>query len=424
MSKSNASILFFGIYFVEAVASYVIFTILSYYLNNVLFIPPIIIGVLGSISLLPMILKTIFAPIINKYKIRGIKGQYRPYILIGVLINAVFISLFFIPQCIMVPSASLGVILIFLFVWFFQSLGLSLMDVGVDAVGTLYKEKMAPMKISVLMFLGTTIGEIVPMIFLTPFFILSYPLGFIITGLISLTGLFFIWIFKEERIDVEIKPNFEWSVVKDVFRKSSMIMALVLAFLIIIDNGIFEFTLERFVYIAYHWTLRDLAVINLTLLIGAIVGMFLGYYFSRQLKPKMVLFLTSVSIFIPELIWAVLFPLGLLTLPIFYVTSIISASGSALYAMAVTALFLDITDPRIGPTMIVIFFTTMNAGKLVGILVGGFLPFIGVFALAAILSGGRTVLIQIMKNPTLSEESWEKNHEKNRVLEKNQGIER
>ncbi|MHA1145358.1 MAG: MFS transporter [Candidatus Helarchaeota archaeon] len=407
MKSSRAGYLFFGIYFVEAMVGYVTLTILSYYLNNVLLINPIIIGILGSVSLLPMVLKVFLGPFMDRFKIPGLSGRRRPYILIGTILNAVFVSLFFLPQLIVFPNAFIWVLVVFVIIWFLQSLGITLMDVGVDAIGTMYKQQKSSIKISVLMFLGTTAGGMIPTIFLTPIFMISYPLGFIITGMLSLLGLFFVQIFREDELGLDVVPAFNLQAVKTEFRKTPVIFALILAFFLLFDKGLFEFTLERFVFIAYGLTLGDLALINLTIMFGAIGGMIFGYFFMKKIKNKIVLFVTAASFFVPELIWATLLPLGLLSFPIFYVTSIISAVGSALYTMAYMALYLDLSNPKIGATMIAVFLAVANLGQVVAIFISGFFPLIVIFIMAAIFSGVRLVPLAVIPDRNQTEDSVE-----------------
>jgi PAT family beta-lactamase induction signal transducer AmpG len=391
VEKSNPSItayiMLIGIYFVQGLTSFTIYIVLSFYLGFMLGVDPVIVGVLGSVAVIPLIMKVFLAPLMDKYKIPFFRGKFRGYIIIGGILNAICISFLFLDP--------LNFFIVFLILWFLQSLGIAMVDVGTDAVSvTLKSEKMSPTRISSIMFIGAVAGSSVVVFFLQPFFMMAFMLGIILVGLISTTVIVLAVVFRERPPEAGAPQTVQLSGLKGEFRNKWVLVGLFLAFFVDFDGGLLEFTLEPYLGFQFGVSLSGIISISYAMILGGVISIPLGYFLIHKLGNRRIvalaLVLLSVLHVVVEFAWGFLILLNRLTMGNFLLFFYASVFLSGLYAMAVGALYIDLSNPKLGVTMIMTFFGVLNTGKLVGILLAGalvmVLPMSTIFLLAGVSS--------------------------------------
>lgn len=399
---SRPKLLIFGMYVIESLATFAIFTYLSYYLNNVLGINPIWIGIFGGIALIPMVLKWIIAFIMDSVKLPFLSGRYRPYLFIGTVMNVIGLAFLFLhPLQFLVP---------FWIFWIVQSFGIAIIDVGADAVATGVKRYSSPMRMAVIGFLGIFIGGIAALI-LAGVFEANYSFGFIITALFSCIGLLIVWFFKDKAPARGISLRETLSAVKQEIKRRKVLFGIILAGLLMANTGLLDFNLERFVWLEFGMPLRVFtALIIIPAFIGSIAAILIAWFTlgkvktqvnegnvekpeeKRQPSIKRAAIPYAIMIFLyflGQLIWTIFIFMGAMNLAVFLPIFIVFGLLEAIALLFYTAIFYDLSNPKVGASMIMIFFALINAGRISGMIIGGFLYYIHpglVFLVASLLS--------------------------------------
>jgi len=358
---------------------------------------PRLYGVFGSISLLPMVFKFFIGPLSDKFPIPFLRGRRRGYIIIGAILNCVFL-----PFLSLNPTIFMA---LFFICWFFQTLGIATVDVITDALVVGGAKTIQHLKgrtgASLWIFLGIFLGGL----FVFPFTIIfdkhtlnaSAPVDLttlMVMVIISVIGLvpLLLYIFLKEDSPASNHSSIltDW---RRNLRHPFVRMGLLFAFLLFIDAGLLELTLEPF--LAAEFMLSKTEVVG-TLwavsLLGTILA-FLGYFFIDRIKKNRLLMIINTIYILPSLCLGIFILSHMITLSIFFLLYGVFAFISGLSYVTYTGLFFDLSDPKAAGTMIAFFLSFGNLGMCVGIAIGGFLAsWMGViYVVVAVICGLRLI---------------------------------
>ena len=344
----------------------------------------------AGIAAIPFTFKFLFGPLTDHFFKRGRK----PFVVIGGLLAGV--SMF--PLAIIDPETSL---FLFTLVLFIGVIGIVLLDVTADAWAIQVTEIHEHGKINAAMFGCMFGGVAIGSIFLSQVAkIYSYNLVFIIGGIIILLTMILPLLIKE-KIIVKKRPKIGKLLIKEFKKKNTIIISL-FGFLAAMNFGILLFIIPEYMMNYLKLDIGQIGLMSSIFYIGVILGALIGGLMADKWgrKKTLVLFLVG-SIIISTLLitannWmalAVIYPIiGFL-------------QGGSTFA-ALMALFMDITNPKIGGTQYSILTSITNLGDYsMGILSGSILLLLGYqrfFLIAAWVVGPALLVLYLVK------EKWEK----------------
>ncbi|HUY00332.1 MAG TPA: MFS transporter [Candidatus Deferrimicrobium sp.] len=334
-------------------------------------------GVFGSISLLPMVFKFLIGPLSDRFPIPFLRGRRRGYIILGAILNCVFL-----PFLSLNPTIFLA---LFFLCWFFQTSGVATMDVLTDALAVGSVKSIQNVKgrtgASLWMFLGVFLGGLFVLPFVTVFdthtlnpsapidqTILMVLIIISIIGLIPL--LLFIFLKEDTPAPEQLSVLADW---KRNLRRPFVRMGLLFAFLLFIDAGLTELTLEPYLYTEFG--LLKVEVVGslwLISLLGTVLA-FLGYFFIDRIQKNRLLIIINAIYILPSLLLGIFILSSMITFPLFLLLYGVFAFISGLSYVTYVGLFFDLSDPKAAGTMIALFLSIGNLGMVVGIAIGGFL---------------------------------------------------
>ena len=383
----------FLVYFVEAWVSYAIFTVMSYYLGAVLLIHPVLIGLVGSVGLIPLALKLVVAPVIDKYKLPFFAGSKWSWLVLGLVFNGAFLALFAIDI-----KTFLGAFVVILFL---QSTGMVILDATIDALAVQSKEHQTSVQASIGMFSGVLLGGLLSFLFV-PVFEMSYPMWYIVMGFVVLCFIPIINKVKEGiNLDAVARaPESKgWSVVKELFRSKSYLLVIVISFLFNIDAGMLEFTLEPYMGLVFGATLSNIAEIYLVTFAASVAVIVLFYKFQEQVKSRLVTALILISVYsgVLALCMSGLILTQVITFNSLVLIYMLWGAFSGATNMLVFALFVEHASVRIPAFSIVLLLSVSNAGRLLGVAVGGFIPIGFIYLISAILLISRIIPLFLLR---------------------------
>ena len=389
---NHVKILIFFVYLMEGFIAYSIYTVLSYYLGSVLKIHSILIGIVGTIGLIPFVLKIVIAPFIDKYSIPIFSDKKKSYLFIGVLFNGIFLALFSIDI--------LNFFIIFIIIFFLQSIGFVLMDITADSLAVLLKKESNDISISIIMFLGTLIGGL--LVFLvTGIFQFNYGLGFIIVGILSLSLIPLI-------IFIKIPPNLDevksvdLAEIKELFKEKRFQLVVIFAFTFRIDAGLLEFTLEPFLGNVFGASLVDIGILYIITFLSSILGIIILYYFRRRLNKFKLFIFISFYMATMSLILSISILISVVTFQLVVFIYILMGLLSGVANMTLYAIIIEASSPKLATTSFVILAFFLNLGFLIGVLFSGFIHLGVIYLISGLILSFRTIilfkLIQIEKS--------------------------
>ena len=228
--ENRKLLLIFLIYFFETIITMTIFQILSLYLGTELGIHPVLIGIVGSVSLIPFVCKVFFGLIMDKYKLGIFPNSTKSYLFIGMLLNGIFLLLFSIDI--------INFFIIFAITFFLQALGFAIIDVTIDSIAVMLEKGHGVNKnlISVSMFLGTLGGGFLGGFVISRIFNINYSMGFIVVGIISLIFIPTIFLLKNKPTDSKIiSEKMSLDKLNELFKNPNFQLAIITAFFYNLD---------------------------------------------------------------------------------------------------------------------------------------------------------------------------------------------
>jgi MFS family permease len=206
----------------------------------------------------------------------------------------------------------------------------------------------------------------------------NFVTGFVIGALVSVITILFVAfapereVSKAQNVTMEkIKDFFSKDNLKDVFSNQRFVIwGLIFAAFYNIDSGMTDFFFEPWMITKFGATIYDVGAFTAVTSIFAIVGAIVGWLFGdkiRQVGHKKVL---SLALLCFAIGYALSSFVGTL-IELYYVwVFLFLAVGFG--RVALIAVFMDITSPKIAGVMFALYMSFLNIGTLVGRGLAGF----------------------------------------------------
>jgi PAT family beta-lactamase induction signal transducer AmpG len=345
-NKSHLKYLLFGgLYFTSGIQAALALVLIIIYFTD-LDISIATATMIAGIGSLPFAFKFLFGPLTDYF----IQIGRKPFIIIG----GITAGICTIPLAFIDPTNALELFTILLII---SMLGIILLDVATDAWAIQVTTIPERGKINASMFGGLFIGMATGNILLTSIAdTMGYPMTFIITGSILLLALGLPLMFKEEII-VKKRPKILKLLLNEFKKKNTIIIALFSIFAAL-NFGMVLFILPEFMMNVLKLDIAQTGLITSLYPIGVAIGAITGGLFADKWGRKTTLFLflfgamIASSLLITVDSWmklAILYPIiGFL-------------QGGSSYS-ALMALFMDISNPKIGATQFSVLTSITNFG--------------------------------------------------------------
>ena len=318
-----------------------------------------------------------------------IKYGRKPFVIIGILMAA--IPLF--PLAFIDPSVALIPLTFLLFINVF---GIVLMDVAADAWAIQTTEIHEHGKINAAMFGSLFGGMAIANVFLA--YIakhFSYSMTFIVAGFIITLTIILPLIVKEKKI-VKKRPKIAKLVVHEFKKKNTLLVAF-FGLISAMNFGMILFVIPEYMMNALNLDIAQIGLITALFPIGTVMGAITGGMVSDKWgrKRPLYFFLFGAIIFSSLLIFANSWQILAIIYPI-----IGFLQGGATFS-AIMALFMDITNPKIGATQYSILTSLSNFGDYsIAMLSGTLVVILGYsrfFLYSAWIVGPALVLLYFIK---------------------------
>lgn len=357
MSKTFRFVIFSLLYFIQG-------AILSYFtgFNGIYLLSFGVdmkgVGLIGLIGMLPFVLKIFLGMLSDKVNLFGL-GYRKPYILIGVAIQAV--TLFLVPFIDPGLNFSLYALLGFL-----MMMGMALYDTATDglALDTTPEEDRGT--IQGLMVGGRALGVAIISVFFGAFasFLSWHAAFWSLAGISALAFIIALFI-KESR--VKEHPAFEWAAFKTLARKEILSLALIGALYSFVINSVAEimnpFFENRFMISTFMAGLYS-GVWGVGIIVGGLLG---GRWTDKLGHRKSVLYAMIVSFA------AILLFLVIPNPWVAFIVALVFGFAFGFYETVYFAASMARTDPRIAASMFSILMAIANIGTGIGLAVTGVL---------------------------------------------------
>jgi MFS family permease len=370
--------LFFNLYFAEGLMIAITTVVTSLYLREQGISIPITTLIVGIVNI-PWILKFVWGPIVDHFK----KFGRKTFIIFGGLLSvfAMLLASIVDPGVNLIPFALLI---------FTSHIGIGFIDVSTDAWAIDVSTDRDRGKINGSMFAGQysawAIGaSILPFIGSN----YGYGLAYFTNGLIILLLLIFPFLIKET-LKFKIMPKIV-PILKKEFAKKTTLLVTLYSPLVFMNEGMLSFIMP--IYMRDSLGLGDVqigfiaAILPVTLAFGSIIGGFATDIFGR--KKTLYVLLGLSAIFTASLIFAS----NWWKLSIIYgIVGFLMGGHSTVSC----ALFMDITNPKIGATQYGIFTGIANIGLNGGGMITGTLVAALSFSQTFLYAGwvfGPTILV-------------------------------
>lgn len=356
-------LLFGDIYFANGVQGSLALVIMIVYFTEKdisIAITTMVVGI-GSI---PFTLKFLLGPLSDYF----IRYGRKPFIILGGLVSAIS----FFPLAYIDPAVDLIPFTVLLFV---GCVGIVLLDIAADAWAIQVTKANERGKVNAAMFACLFGGMALGNIFLA--FVAKqygYNMTFIVTGLIIMVTMIFPLMVKEiicikERIRIARLLTYE-------FRKKNTILIALFGMIIGMNFGMILFILPQYMMKALQLDVTQIGLLSSLFPIATIIGAISGGILADQLgrKKTLCIFLIGALVFSTLLITATTWQVLAIIYPI-----IGFLQGGSCFS-ALMALFMDITNPKIGASQYSLLTSIGNFGDYaMGILSGTLVLILGYY---------------------------------------------
>ena len=347
-------------------------------------ISPAVITVVISVMAIPMYTKFIWGWIVDHF----IRIGRKPFIVSGGLLTvlSLFILSFLSPGSALIPFATVA-----LLGW----IGIGFLTISLDALvisTTLEKERG---KINGVMFATQNIGlaggaVLLPFIATT----LGFAMVFVIVGCIILPTVLFPLIIQEKRIVKESQKV--GTLLLQEFKKPTILVIAFFALFMMMSSGMILLIAPIWMESGLHLDITQIGVITMLFTIGIAIGSLFGGILADKIGRKSTLYLLIFS--------SVVFTLLLIfTNSGEYFTVVYCIVGflQGGYTTPLCAMFMDVTNPRIGATQYSVFISLFNLGIILAMTVSGplyvMLGIARVFLYAAWIFGPSLVILYFIR---------------------------
>ena len=316
----------------------------------------------AGIAALPFTFKFLFGPLTDHF----IKKGRRPFVIIGGLLG----GLALITCAFINPSVQL---LPFTFFLFLSVTGIVILDVAADAWAIQVTEVSQHGKINAAMFGSMFGGVAIGVAVLSQIAdYYSYDIAFIVAGIVIILTIILPLFTKEEIIEKkQIKIG---KILINEFKKRNTQIISLFGFLAALNFGMLLFIIPEYLMNALQLKVGQIGLITSLFPIGTLVGAISGGIMADKFGRKKTIsfFLVGAIVFSSLLIYADSWLILAIIYPI-----IGFLQGGATFS-SLMALFMDITNPKIGGTQYSILTSITNLGDYsVGIISGSLLVFLG-----------------------------------------------
>lgn len=385
ISKSSYMkyLLFANLYFIQGIILTIGWVIIPIYFVEKGISLPITTMVVG-IVMIPWSIKFVWGGIVD-YFIRF--GRKTFIILGGILFAFGLLTVAFIdPSVALIPFA---------FFLFLSVSGVVFLDVAVDALAIETSHKDERGKISGAMFTGQYSGMAISS-FLFAYIAqnIGYSYVFIVAGILILITLLFPFFTRD--IKTTKRPEKMRNLLISEFRKKTTLLVSVFSPILLINSGLLRLVIPLYMKIVLELDVAQIGLIIAITPVMTAVGSLLGGPLSDKIGKKIILYvIIGGSIFFSASLifsntWQIL---------VFLYGIIEFLRGG--YTAVVVAMYMDVSNPRVGATQFSIFTSLANGGTTVGNTVSGsmvaFLGFSRVFLYSAWFFGPALLLLYFIK---------------------------
>jgi len=343
----------------------------------------------GGIVYIPWILKFVFGPITDYF----IKYGRKPFIIIGGILGAIFIF----PLAVIDPKVALIPFTLLLFV---SHIFIVFLDVAVDAWAIQISKAHERGKVNAAMtgglFGGSAFGSSVFAIIAND---VGFDIVFIIAGLIILLTIIFPLLVTERKIVKERQKIASLVIIE--FKKKNTLLVALFGFIVAMNFGMLIFVMPEYMMNVLKLDMAQTGIVNSVFPIATVIGAFTGGMIVDKWGRKKIM-----GILLPIL----LISSALLTIAdtwqiLAFIYSMIGfLTGAAFYA-AMGALFMDITNPKIGASQYSILASIANFGVIGIAMISGtlvvMLGYTRFFLYAAWIIGPALLVLYFVKEKKL-----------------------
>ena len=342
-------------------------------------------GLIGTIGLIPFVIKIFLGMLSDSVNLFGL-GHRKPYILIGLVIQAICLLL--------VPLVNVGQnFWLYAAVAFLMMMGMALYDTCTDgiALDTTPEEEegiiqgfMVGGRAAGMVITSALLGMIVQNI--------SWPAGFTFLAIVTLLPLPLV--LKAREAEKEAASRFEWSAFKSFTRSHVIALGTLGALYSLIINGanqlVNPFLVERF-QISISTAGYIATVVGLGTILGGLVGGNITDRIGQKRSVQTAMIVTIIGVGLIPMIsatwmaWVLVFIFGF---------------AFGFYETVYFAISMRVTDGRIAATMFSILMAVANIGTGIGLGLTGFLAdsvgFVGTFFIIAVVNLTALPLIRVI----------------------------
>ncbi len=317
-------------------------------------ISPALITVVISIIAIPTVIKFIWGWIVDYF----IQFGRKPFIISGGLLTffCLFILSFLNPG---------NALISFVFVEFLSWIGIGFLTISLDAlvINTTIENERG--KINGVMYAaqnGGLAGGALLLSFIAK--TLGYNMVFLITGLIILPIVLFPLIFQEKKI-VKKSQKVGLLLIQEFKKKTTLVIAI-FAVLIMMSSGIILLIAPIWMDVGLKLDITQVGLITMLFTIAIAIGSIIGGILADVFGRKTTLYILILS----SIFFSVLL---VFTTSWDYFSLIYCIIGflQGGYTSAVCAMFMDVTNPRIGATQYSIFISLFNFGIMSAMTISG-----------------------------------------------------
>jgi len=348
-------------------------------------IPISVTTLVGGISSVPWILKFVFGPTIDFF------GKYgrKIFIIIGGIIGAIsiFTVSFIDPKTSIIPFTAL---------LFIGRSGIILLDVSADAWAIQTTKINERGKVNAAMFTGLFVGTGIGGILLM--FIATYhgfEWVFLTTSFLIFLSVVIALFFKEKKIVIQrklIKPL----LIKEFKKKNTQII-LLFGFVAAMNYGMLRYVIPEYMTNVLLLDKMQMGLLTSAYPISIVIGAIIGGIVADKWGRKKIIYITLIGLLISS---ALLVTADTWERLVIIYTFIGLLTGASSYS-AMAALFMDITNPKIGAAQYSFIASIANFGQVgIALISGSLLTILGYnryFFYTAIIVGLSLLIFYFVK---------------------------
>ena len=340
-------LLFSSLYFSEGLQFSICTPLIIIYFQKI-GIPIDTATMVSGLAAAPFILKFLMGPTIDFF----LKYGRKPFIITGGAVGGLFLIL-------LAGIDPLESVILFTIILFISHVGVVFLDVSADAWAIQISKADERGRVNSAMFTGLFAGLAFGTVFL-PYIgsTYSYQLAFVISGLVIFLTIVLPLAVKEIKI-AKKRPKIAKLLYTEFRRKNTLIISF-FGFVSAITFGMLMLIMPHYMIDVLKLTETQTGLLSLTLPLSTIVGAVTGGIMADKIGRKITLYifmigtLISTSLLITADSWQIL--------AILY-SMVGFLQGGSVYS-ALMALFMDVTNPKIGATQFSIMTSIANFGEI------------------------------------------------------------